>query len=182
MQYNLFDFLSLIDDPRRAQGQRHSLPTILGIVIMAILSGHQGLKGFARFAKSNAEELIPLFALKHGVPCFGTIRSVLMNLNKDALAVKFGDWMRPYASNEDENWIACDGKGLNSTVNNPHDSLQSFVSVVSAFGHQSGLVYGMTAFDNGKSGECRALIELVETLGLKGAILTMDALHTKKNI
>ena len=55
--------------------------------------------------------------------------------------------------------------------------------MVSAFGQKSGLVYGVNTFDNGKSGEGQALDELMKTLGLKGAILTMDALHcTKKNL
>ena len=39
MQYNLFDFLRSISDPRRGQGQRFSLEAVLGIIIMAILSG-----------------------------------------------------------------------------------------------------------------------------------------------
>ena len=51
MEYNLFDFFGSIDDPRRAQGVRHSLPVLLSIIVMAILSGCNGLKGFARFAK-----------------------------------------------------------------------------------------------------------------------------------
>ena len=181
MQYNLFEFLTSVQDPRRAQGQRYPLPALLGIIIMAILSGYQGLKGFARFARSNAEELVSTFGLKHGVPSFGTIRTMLLSLDKEDLAIKFGHWMNQYAPDGEENWIALDGKGLNSTVNNPHDSLQSFIAVVSAFGQRSGLVYGVGSFDNGKSGECEALRQVVQKLGLKGAILTMDALHTKKN-
>ena len=91
--------------------------------------------------------------------------------------------MKAYHPEEEQHWVALDGKGLLSTLSNPNDSLQSFVLVVSAFGQKSGLVYGVNTFDNGKSGEGQALDELVQTLGLKGTILTMDALHcTKKNL
>ena len=41
MEYNLFDFFGSIDDPRRAQGVRHSLPVLLSIIVMAILSGYK---------------------------------------------------------------------------------------------------------------------------------------------
>ncbi|MBK8921215.1 MAG: hypothetical protein IPM81_06840 [Saprospirales bacterium] len=47
----------------------------MAMVIMAILSGHQGLKGFTRFMKNNEEELVSIFQLKHGVPSFGTVRT-----------------------------------------------------------------------------------------------------------
>ena len=33
---------------------------------MAILSGHQGLRGFSRFAEHNAAELTAALELKHG--------------------------------------------------------------------------------------------------------------------
>ena len=44
MDYKLFDFFNSLTDPRRGQGQRHKLTDVLTIIIMAILSGHQGLK------------------------------------------------------------------------------------------------------------------------------------------
>ncbi len=68
MDYDLRSYFKLLKDPRRPQGQRYSLENILTIVIMAILSGCQGLRGFTRFASSNEPELVSLFNLKHGVP------------------------------------------------------------------------------------------------------------------
>lgn len=57
MEFKIQDFISQLKDPRRGQGQRHKFEHIIIITLMAILSGHQGLKGIARFALSNAEEL-----------------------------------------------------------------------------------------------------------------------------
>ena len=51
---------------------------------------------------------------------------------------------------------------------------------VNAFGHQSGLVYGMKSFENGKSGEAEALRTLIVQLGLSGKTFAMDALHCQK--
>lgn len=182
MQYNLFNFISELNDPRRGQGQRHTLENILLMVLMAILSGHQGLKGFARFAKSNAKELSEVLQLKHGVPSFGTFRSVLLCLDEHLLAAKFITWAQGYHGSFVDDRVALDGKLLRSTGKGLNTSNQSFVSVVSAFGHQSGLIYGMLSFSNGKSGEAGTLRSLVEQLGLVDKVLTMDAMHTQKKL
>jgi DDE_Tnp_1-associated len=182
MQYNLFNFISELNDPRRGQGQRHSLENVLVIVLMAILSGHQGLKGFARFAKSNARELSEVLQLKHGVPTYGTFRSVLLGLDEHVLASRFITWVQGCHGSFTDERVALDGKLLRSTGKGLNTSTQSFVSVVSAFGHQSGLIYGMLSFANGKSGEAEALRSLVGQLGLLDKVLTMDAMHTQKKL
>lgn len=50
-------------DARRSQGQRFALTSVLAIVIMAIMSGETGLRGFARFAATNKKELIDCMRL-----------------------------------------------------------------------------------------------------------------------
>ena len=180
MQYNLLEFLTDFSDPRRGQGQRHRLSVFLAMVIMAILSGHQGLKGFTRFMKNNEEELVSIFQLKHGVPSFGTVRTLLQSVSPEELATKFARWMEQHFPVEQEQWLALDGKALGSTVQNPHGSLQSFVYVVSVFAQRSGLVHQMVHFESGKAYEAEAVRQLVEKLGLKGAIFTLDALHCQK--
>jgi hypothetical protein len=180
MHYQIQDFYNSLSDPRRGQGQRHSLENILTIVLMAILSGYNGLRGFARFASSNEAELTSTLKLKHGVPCYYTFHSVLSSLNEQIMAQKFIDWMQTYPNLLTDEYVALDGKVVASTVNGGNTSSQSFVSVVSAFGHQTGLVYGSQTFENGKSGENKALCDLIEKLGLKGTTFTADALHTQK--
>ncbi len=120
MRYELFEFFKDLNDPRRGQGQRHRLEDVLLIVIMAILSGHQGLRGFARFAKSNEEELTAVLNLKHGVPCFFTIRAVLTGLNEELLAQKFIAWVKGYQSKED--FMALDGKAVSGTSSGGNSS------------------------------------------------------------
>lgn len=180
MVYQLPDFLAQLPDPRRGQGQRHKLADVLTIVLMAILSGHQGLRGFARFASSNKEELTRLLALKHGVPCFFTFRAVLWGLNQDLLAQKFAAWVQGYHPAVQDGFVALDGKAVQASSQGGQSALQNFVAVVSAFGHQSKLVYGMQAYQNGQSGEAEALRTLVQQLGLADRVLTMDALHAQK--
>ena len=180
MTYQLEEFIDHLHDPRRGQGQRHSLRNVLTIVIMAILSGYQGLRGFARFASANESELKSLLQLKHGVPCFFTFRAILNGLDDALLTQHFTAWVKTCQAVELDTCLALDGKAVSGSSRGGRSSLQNFVAVVSAFGHQSGLVYGMKSFENGKSSEAQALRDLVEQLGLQDKILTMDALHAQK--
>jgi DDE_Tnp_1-associated len=180
MQYTIKEFFSTIVDPRRGQGQRHSLENIMTIIMMAIISGHQGIRGFSRFAENNEPELTEVLELKHGVPCYHTFQVVLTALNEQMLVQNFMTWMRQHHSELADNFIALDGKVVKSTVNGGNTAFQNFVSIVSAFGHHSGMVYGMKSFENGKSGEIQALRDLVMDLGLTDKVFTVDALHTQK--
>lgn len=180
MTYNIQEFFSTLKDPRRGQGQRHSLQNILTIAIMAILSGQQGIRGFERFARNNAQELTEFLGLKHGVPCYYTFQSLFKSLNEQLLVDSFATWMRQYHELMGDAFVALDGKAVKSSVSGGNTSLQNFVSIVSAFGHQSGMVYGMKCFENGKGGEVQALRDLVVNLGLKHKVFTLDALHTQK--
>jgi len=182
MQYKLQEFIESLEDPRRKQGLRHQFKDVLVIIIMAILSGHQGLRGFTRFAKANAEELTEVLQLKYGVPGYSVFRSVLLSLDDQILAAKFIAWVKQSVPASADNFIALDGKAIKATSKGGQTKLQNFVAVVNAFGHQSGMVYGMKSFENGKSGEAQALRDLIEQLGLKDKIFTMDALHAQKNI
>ena len=89
-------------------------------------------------------------------------------------------WVQNYLSGSADEFISLDGKSIKSTANGGQTKLQNFVAVVNAFGHRSGLVYGMKAYENGKSGEAQALRELIGQLGLDGKVFTMDALHAQK--
>ncbi|HEX8529196.1 MAG TPA: hypothetical protein VF646_04210 [Cytophagales bacterium] len=60
------------------------------------------------------------------------------------------------------------------------ESYQDFVALVQVYAHQSGLVVDQQAFHNGQQGEAHIVRELIAKLDLKGALLTMDALHCQK--
>ncbi|MEZ4849678.1 MAG: ISAs1 family transposase [Bacteroidia bacterium] len=163
MSYSISDFFDSLSDARRRQGVRHQFSDVLLIIIMAILSGHQGLRGFTRFAKANESELTSVLKLKYGVPCYYTFRSILTELDEQLLVAQFIRWVKSNLPDSADDFIALDGKSVKASSSGGPTAAQNFVAVVNAFGHRSGLVYGMKSFENGKSGEAAAARRLWRT-------------------
>ena len=60
----LLDYLGEVPDFRRKEGRRYPLPTLLVMIIMAIMSGRYGYREIARFLKANREQLVKALDLK----------------------------------------------------------------------------------------------------------------------
>ena len=83
---SLPDFFTDIADPRRAQGRRHSLPTVLAIAAGAILCGMRGYKAIADWAKASAPRPASAFVAvaingRYLVPSESIIRDVLIRVD-----------------------------------------------------------------------------------------------------
>lgn len=127
-------------DPRRGQGQRHRLSTILAITTGAVLCGRIGYKGIAQWATSLGQAARARFNCRyqHGVysvPSESAIRHVLINLSPDALDQALRQWSARYALHDES--LAIDGK----TMRNAIDSEGKQIHIMSAIGHQSLACY-----------------------------------------
>jgi len=83
---SLYEVFTDIPDPRRAQGTRHSLPTVLSISAAAVLCGMCGYKGISDWANSLSQRSRKRFRCKEKngkfvVPCEFTIRYVLIKVD-----------------------------------------------------------------------------------------------------
>jgi hypothetical protein len=164
------------------------------MIVIGNLSGYYAYRELARFMERHAWEFVRLFGFKHGVPGHVTIRDVLGRLDFEAFKQQFQAWLseglawqgQALDSQQDQGLqdgqavYSLDGKSLKSTLCNYSESYQDFVAMVQVFAHQSGLVVGLQAFHNGKQGEAQVVRQVIEKLNLKGAMLTMDALHCQK--
>jgi hypothetical protein len=73
-----------------------------------------------------------------------------------------------------------DGKAIGGTLKHQPDSRQDFVNLVSVFACQQKMVLANAKLVNSKESEIPVVRQLVETLGLKGIVFTLDALHCQK--
>jgi hypothetical protein len=61
-------------------------------------------------------------------------------------------------------------------------SIKMKVSVVSVFAGKRGLVLGMDKLDNKQASEITTVQNLITALDIKGAVLSLDALHCQKKL
>ena len=181
MRPTLFDRLSALSDVRRSEGKRHSANLIIVITILSLISHVYTLRGIAEFAKRHRQVLTETFKLKHKTPSYSPIRSVLNNINFVELTKIIYEWLLAEGLINPHDPISLDGKCIKSTVTDYNSSDQNFASIVTVFAHNSGIALLSEKFENKKQSEIEVVRNLIEKLNLKGMIITLDALHAKKN-
>ena len=178
----LISFLKKVNDPRHPSGKRHPLWLILLLVIMGFMLGYLGYRDLETFAKFNQKLIVKTFHLTiDRVPSYSTIRRVMMLVNTSDLIDAFNQWASQLTTSIDlTDWVSIDGKCLRSTCQNSQNSTHDFVSIVSLFSQNTGLVLRVQKFENKKSSEIRQAQELVKGYPHQGNVFTLDALHCQK--
>lgn len=130
------DFFADIPDPRRAQGRRHSLPTVLAIAAGAVLCGMCGYKAVADWANGLGPKARERFRCrrKNGhllVPSESIIRDCLVRVDPEALDRALQQWNATQAQSDDS--LAIDGK----TMRNAIDEKGSQTHIMGVVGHQT---------------------------------------------
>jgi len=147
--YALPDFFRPITDPRRAQGRRHPLPTVLAIAAGASLCGMRGYKAIAGWAKSLGPKARERFGCRRkqgrrSVPSEYVIRDVLIRVDPVELDGALQRWNAVYGEADES--LAIDGK----TMCNAIDEAGQQTHIMSVVGHRS-----TTCYTQKKSVSCR---------------------------
>ncbi len=137
---SLPSFFSEIPDPRRAQGRRHRLSTVLGIAAGAILCGMRGYRAISDWAQSLGQKSRQRFGCRREagrsvVPSESIIRDVLIRVDPTHLDRALQRWNERYAGTDES--LAIDGK----TMCNALDDQGHQTHVMSVIGHQSKICY-----------------------------------------
>jgi hypothetical protein len=133
-------FFKDIPDPRRAQGRRHSLPTVLAIATGAILCGMRGYRAISDWADSLGQKARERFDCRREkgryiVPSLSIIRDVMIRVDPVHLDLALQRWNQAYGK-EDQS-LAIDGK----TMRNAIDEQGHQTHIMSVVGHQSKTSY-----------------------------------------
>ncbi len=168
-------FFADIPDPRRAQGRRHPLSTVLAIAAGAVLCGMRGYKAISDWAKSLEQKARERFGCRYRngryiVPSEYVIRNVLIRVDPVHLDRALQCWNQLYAQ-EDET-LAIDGKTMcNAIDNNGHK-----IHIMSVVGHKKKICYTheittavplIESIDIKDKGGCQILFDMIETNTLK---------------
>jgi hypothetical protein len=149
--------------------------------LLAMMSGYSSLRGLADFMKRHQQAVAEHFGLeKAELPKYSSIRRMMQQVEPEQVVMIFHQWAQE-GPLPPEKAIAIDGKALGSTVREHDSAQQDFVSMVSACLQEYGWVIGQVSFHNGEASEIEKVRQLLEHLNVKGAWLTLDALHCQKN-
>jgi len=136
----LAHFFSDISDPRRKQGQRHSLPCILAISAGAVLCGMVGYKAIGKWADDLGQKARRRFGCRkrkgvYCVPSRTTIRETLIRISPEELDRALQGWNAQFA--EQDEGLAIDGKTMRSAI----DEEGRQTHIMGVVGHTSGCYY-----------------------------------------
>ena len=133
-------FFRKIPDPRRSQGLRHKLSTVLAIAAGATLCGMRGYLAIWDWADGLGQKARQRFGCRYEnnryvIPSLSIIRDVLIRVEPVHLDSALQRWNQSYAQQDDS--LAIDGK----TMCNAIDDQGYQTHIMSAIGHQSKTCY-----------------------------------------
>lgn len=181
---SLIEHLQRIPEFRAARGQRHELWLVLLLIILGAMMGYWGYRPLAEFVEVYGQEVCQKLELAPStkLPSYSTFRRVMQQLDYQVLAAVFTDWVQLQDEVDIGEWFACDGKSIKGSVTDYNQAEQNFVSLVSLFSHQRGVVQAGMPMEQKLMSEQDVVRLLLSAVGLSGIGVTLDALHCQKNI
>ncbi len=181
MAASLLEILRSIPDHRRREGQRFELATVVLYAILAMVAGANSYRQLHEFIRIHRQRLNKAFNLNlRYAPSYSGLRLILQGIDPVALEEAFRRHAAslPTPPGVEATVIAVDGKTLRGSFDAFCD--RKAAHMLSALRQADQIVLGHLMVDE-KSNEIPAAPELIETLGLKGCLFTLDAEHCQKN-
>mgnify|MGYP001576786240 CR=1 FL=1 len=176
---SLFEHIRIISDPRAEKNKRHPLETIVFISICAVICGAESWVDLQRYGELKKEWLSKHVDLSQGVPSHDTFGRFFALLDPKEFQEGFLGWIRSIQEKTQGRIISLDGKSLRRS----HDRSKGkeALHLVHAWASENHMLLGEIKTD-AKSNEITAIPELLKLLDLQGAIVTVDAMGTQKEI
>jgi len=142
------------------------------------MSSITSLRGCADFVKANQAGLKEIFGV-NSLPVYSSIRNLFAAIDYQELTNALEKWINNCMGLESGSHLAVDGKAIRAIVKNRQDKSQDYVSVVSIFDVELGIIRNMDIFENKSGNEIATFRELLSRLEAD-AHLTLDALHCQR--
>ena len=169
-----------LPDPRRSQGVRYPLRTVVVTGLMAMVCGSDDAEAMGLWGKAHAQWLGNMLDMPHGPPTQDVFLSVFGALDPEAFSAVFRSWSSLLTlRTSGERHIAIDGKTSRRSFDKTNDT--SAIHTVSAWLSDAGLVLGQRKTGE-KSNEITAIPELLRVLDIREATITIDAMGCQTKI
>jgi predicted transposase YbfD/YdcC len=152
---------------------------VITIAILATICGTNHFTEMEQFGKANEDFLRSSLELPNCIPSHDTIGEVFARLDAAEFRKCFISWVESIRRATEGETIAIDGK----TMRRSHDRSRGTgaLHLLSAWATRNRLTLGQVKVDE-KSNEITAIPELLSLLDVKGCIMTIDAMGTRKEI
>jgi predicted transposase YbfD/YdcC len=167
------EFFEEVPDFRLNRKKRHKLSDILMLSLCAVLSGADDFEEMQNYGKQKESFLRTFLDLPNGIPSHDTINRVYNRLDTDKFAHCLHRWSKELLDFMDYYQINIDGKVLRAT--GKEGKKHAGICLVSAWAQRQRLVLGQKKVDS-KSNEKKAIPELIDSLDLQGALVSIDAI------
>jgi hypothetical protein len=174
----LLEELAQIPDPRSRHGTRHPLSAILGLTVLAMLSGHKSYTAIAQFGRDKGEALAFALGFRRGkTPTKSCLSILFRRLDIQAFEAALSRWVASRIATLDGLHIGIDGK----TARGSKDGEVPGHHLVSAYVPAAQAVLAQLRVD-AKTNEHKAALQLLGILPtVKGCIFTGDAAFCQRD-
>lgn len=172
----LIEAFAGLPDPRTGPAQRHDLTEMILMALCAVLCGADSWVDVAEWAEDNEAWLKRYLVLEHGTPSHDTFGRVFRLLDAKVFEASFRTWIGGLAGTV-AGVVAIDGK----TACGSRDGRNTALHTISAYATDSGLCLAQE-HTRGKGNEIPAIKALLDTLALKGCVVTIDAMGCQTEI
>jgi predicted transposase YbfD/YdcC len=176
----ILSFLDTIEDVRQEWKVSHLLKDIVIIVLFATLGNANSFEEIAGWAEFHKKFLKRYISLKNGIPSHDTITRVMAIIRPEKFLELQRKWNELLSRDEGKNLkglLAIDGKTIRGNGNRNQEALH----IVSAWSKEGGVCFGQRS-SNSKGKEIPMIKDLLETLSVRGQIVTIDAIGAQKEI
>ena len=178
MSMNFLDHIGDLEDPRIPGMVLYPLDEVLLTALAGLLCRAEDFDEIEVVCTELLDWLRGLLPFKHGIAPAQTLRRTLARLDPRRLEEAFAAWTASLADRV-RGVVAIDGKTVRGSKRDAGG--KGALHLVAAFAHEAGLILAQRAVD-GKSNEIAAIPELLDLLEIEGAIVTIDAIGTQKDI
>ena len=135
------EFFLSIDDPRRRQGRRHALPTVLALATAATLCGMRGYQAIGEWVSDLSPRVLERFGVRRRngrrhPPSLSAIRRVLMCVDPEQFDAALRAWREVHGGADRA--LAIDGK----TIRGAFDDDGKQAHVLGIIGHDTRAPWG----------------------------------------
>jgi predicted transposase YbfD/YdcC len=166
-------FFSHVPDFRIERSKLHLLDEILMLSLCAVLCGAEDFEDIENYGKEKEAFLRTFLSLPNGIASHDTIDRVFRYMDKDSFQKCLLDWSKELLDFINYHQINIDGKVLRGTAR--AGKPKSGICLVSAWACEQGLCLGQLQSEE-KSNEITAIPQLLASLDVKDAVVSIDAI------